>query len=223
VMTDDLASAAAHAVGLALVLGCVVALWRRARAPLPRFSLRIFTAAWTILYLSSIAYHLAAGKGGLVEQVALTLDDGAIFVAIAGTYTPIALLALRPADGRLVLTALWCAALAGLTGAALAIAVGAVHWYQPGVLVAGTLSTFGPSLAYCRTLLRRLPRRSVLLLALSGALYAGGGGFYRDHSWEWHHTLWHVAIVGGSLLDVAAIAALLRAKRPDGRDIGFVW
>ena len=220
-MTDDLASAAAHGAGVALVLACVAVLWPRAQAPLPRFCLRIFAAAWTILYLCSISYHLAAGSGGLVEHVALALDDGAIFVAIAGSYTPIALLVLRPADGRLVLPALWCVALAGLAGAALAIATGAVPWYQPGVLVAGTMSTFGPGLAYCRTLFRRLPRQSALLLALSGACYVAGGWFYRDHSWEWHHTLWHVAVVMGSLLDFAAIAALLRAPRRDG-EIGFV-
>jgi len=215
-MTDDLASAAAHAGGLVLVLACS-ALQPRLAAPLARFCLRVFCAAWTLLFVSSISYHLAAGSGGLVEHVTLALDDGAVFVAIAGTYTPIALLALRPADGRLVLTTLWCVALAGLTGAALATTAGAVHWYQPGVLVAGTMSTFGPSLAYCRSLFHGLPRRSMLLLAASGALYVGGGWFYRDHSWAWHHTCWHVAIVAGALLDFAAIAALLRAPpRPGG-------
>ena len=61
----------------------------------------------------------------------------------------------------------------------------------------------------------------MLLLALSGACYVAGGWFYRDHSWEWHHTLWHVAVVIGSLLDFAAIAALLR-RRPAGGEIGFV-
>jgi len=210
-MTDDLASAATHMGGLLLVLACGAALWRRATTPLARFCLRTFCIAWTITYLSSTGYHLVAGSGGLVEDVALTLDDGAIFVAIAGTYTPIALLALRPADGRLVLTTLWCVAAAIMTGAALASATGIVPWYQPGVLVVGTMSTFGPGVAYSRTLFRGLPGRSVLLLAASGVLYVCGGWLYSDDSWAWHHTGWHIAVVAGSLLDFAAIAALLRA------------
>jgi len=222
-LTDDLASAAMHAGGLVLVLVYGGFLRRRAATPLACFAVRAFCSAWTILYLASISYHLAAGGGGMLAHVTLALDDGAVFVAIAGTYTPVALLALRPADGRLVLTTLWCAAAAGLTGAAVAIAAGAVPWYQPGVLVAGTMSTFGPSIAYCRTLFRRLPRRTMVLLAASGAVYAIGGYFYRDHSWPWHHTYWHLAVVIGSLLDCAAIAALLCARPNRSRGgIGFV-
>ena len=147
IASDDLASAAAHVAGLLLLLACGAALWRQAASPLARHSLRVFCGAWTITYLCSVAYHLTAQGSGLLEHITVVLDDGAIFLAIAGSYTPIALLALRPADGRLVLTTLYCVAAAILTGAAVASAAGVVPWYQPGVLVAGTMSTFGPGLA----------------------------------------------------------------------------
>ena len=214
-MDDDLASAGVHVVGLVLTVLFGLYLLSRAQTPLERLSIRALCAGWIVLYLASISYHLA-GHDGLINHITVALDDGAIFVAIAATYTPIAWLALRPADGRLVLRLLWCGAAVALAGAAIATASGVVHWYQPGVLVMGTMCGWGPSIAYCRTLTRALPRAAVLLVLASGAVYVGGAYFYHDHSVPWHHTYWHAAVVLGCLMDFAAIAALLTAQKRPG-------
>ncbi len=211
-MDDDLASAAVHGGGLMLTLLFGLYLLSRARTPLERLSIRALCAGWTVLYLASIGYHLA-DHHGFVNHIAYALDDSAIFVAIAATYTPIAWLALCPADGRLVLQLLWSGAAVALVGAALAAAGGFTHWYQPGVLVAGTMCGSGPGIAYCRTLKRALPRAAALLVLASGIVYLGGAYFYHEHSLPWHHSYWHAAVVLGCLLDFAAIAALLTAQR----------
>jgi hemolysin III len=213
-LTDDLASAGVHAGGLVLALIFGLCLLRRAEGPVARFAIRALSLAWLILYLSSISYHLTRFAAAW-DPLTLALDDGAIFVAIAGTYTPIALLILPPADGRMAVRLLWYAAVAGASTGFVAILLGNVSWYQPTVLVICSVYGWGPAIAYCRTLRRALPARAGLLVLASGLVYLVGSYFYRAHALPWHHTYWHMAVVIGCLLDFTAIAALLAAtQRP---------
>jgi channel protein (hemolysin III family) len=86
-----------------------------------RRSTAILGPVWGLLYVASIAYHLAE-RGTLAKSIALVFDDGAIFVAIAGTYTPVMRMLLPPSAQRVMLRALWVMAGAGLSAAALAVA-----------------------------------------------------------------------------------------------------
>lgn len=209
---DDLASAGVHAGGLVLALAFSIYLLRRAEDPVARSAIRALGLAWGVLYLASIGYHLTRLDVAW-DPLTVALDDGAIFVAIAGTYTPPALLILPPADGRIALRLLWCAAAAGAaTGFAMGLA-GNLSWYQPSVLVICSIYGWGPAIAYCRTLRRALPRRAGVLILASGFVYVLGSYFYRDHSLPWHHAYWHTAVVIGCLLDFMAIAALLSGVR----------
>jgi hemolysin III len=205
--TDDLASAGVHALGLVLALAFGAFLLSHTQAPSARLSVRVLCAAWLTLYLSSIFYHVA-GHG--LKAVGLAFDDGAIFVAIAGTYTPFVLLAVRPAERKLALTVLWAGAAAGVAATVIAVSAGYVPWYQPNVLFVSIVFGWGPALVYCRTLARSAHIVGPLVLT-SGLVYAAGAYFYQQHAVPWHHTYWHIAIVLGSLLDFVAVAALLGA------------
>jgi hemolysin III len=210
--SDDLASALVHVAGLVLVVLFGFGLLRQARTPVARFAVKVLSLAWVALYLSSISYHLTSFAQGS-DHLTLALDDGAIFVAIAGTYTPFALLTLPPGDGILALRLLWCAAAAGVATGFVAILVGDASWYQPSVLVTCSVYGWGPGLAYCRTLRRSMPGHAGLLLLASGGVYVIGSYFYRDHSLPWHHAYWHTAVVIGCLLDFMAIAAMIKAAQ----------
>ncbi len=210
--TDDLASAGVHGLGLVLALAFGGYLLTRAQAPSARASVRILCAAWLVLYLASICYHVA-DHGTFLRAVGLALDDGAIFVAIAGTYTPFALLALRPAERKLALTVLWAGAAAGVAATVIAVGGGYVPWYQPNVLFVCAIFGWGPALVYCRTLTLSLPQIIGPLVLTSGLVYVAGAYFYEEHGLAWHHTYWHIAVVLGCLLDFTAIAMLLRAPR----------
>jgi hemolysin III len=210
--SDDLASAGVHAGGLVLALIFSVYLLRRAENSVARFAIRVLGGAWAILYLASISYHLTHLEVAS-DPVTIAFDDGAIFVAIAGTYTPVALLILHPVDGRIAVSLLWCAAAAGAATGFAMILTGNLSWYQPNMLLICSICGWGPGIAYCRTLYRAMPRRAGLLILASGFVYVLGSYFYRDHSVPWHHTYWHTAVVIGCLLDFAAISALLAATR----------
>ncbi|HEV8029179.1 MAG TPA: hemolysin III family protein [Stellaceae bacterium] len=211
-VADDLASAGVHAGGLVLALIFSLCLLRRAEDPVARFAIRALGLAWLILYLASISYHLTHIETAW-DPLTTALDDGAIFVAIAGTYTPVALLILPPADGRFAVRLLWCAGAAGAATGFVMILTGDLSWYQPSVLVICSIYGWGPAIAYCRTLRRAMPRGAGFLILASGLVYVAGSYFYRDHRLPWHHTYWHMAVVIGCLLDFTAIAALLAATR----------
>jgi hemolysin III len=215
-VSDDLASAGVHAGGLVLALLFSFYLLRRAEDPVARFAIRALGLAWAVLYLASISYHLTHIEAAW-DPLTTALDDGAIFVAIAGTYTPVALLILPPLDGRVAVRLLWCAAAAGASTGFVMIVAGDLSWYQPSVLVICSIYGWGPAIAYCRTLRRAMPRGAGFLILASGLVYVAGSYFYRDHSVPWHHTYWHVAVVIGCLLDFTAIVALLAATQQASR------
>lgn len=210
--TDDLASAGAHGLGLVLALAFSAYLLTRAEAPSARTAVRILCAAWLVLYLASICYHVA-DQGTFLRAVGLALDDGAIFVAIAGTYTPFALLALRPGEREVALVVLWAGAAAGVAATVIAVGGGYVPWYQPNVLFVCAVFGWAPAIVYCRTLALSLPPIIGPLVLTSGLVYVAGAYFYQEHGLAWHHTYWHIAVVLGCLLDFTAIAILLRAPR----------
>jgi hemolysin III len=213
VLTDDTASAAIHLGGLALAAFLTWRLRRQAATPMARRSAAILGPVWGLLYVASIAYHLAE-RGTLAKSIALVFDDGAIFVAIAGTYTPVMRMLLPQSAQRVMLRALWVIAGAGLSAAALAVAWQYLSWYQPSVLGSTLICGFGPAVAYARTLTRGLPPRARLQIALSGLVYVGGACFYRARDLPWHHSYWHAAVVLGSVLDFMAIAALTAGGAP---------
>ena len=209
-LTDDLTSAAVHGCGLVLAVAFAGVLLRRATLPLARLAVVALGAAWFVLYLCSIGYHLTRAEQDR-SPIALALDDGAIFVAIAGTYTPVALLALPPSDRRPLLVLLWAVAAAGVVAGFVAASTGAVYLYQHSVLAICAAFGWAPAIAYCRTLARRVSPRAGVCIALSGVVYVGGAWFYRAYALPWHHTYWHIAVVVGCLLDFTAIASLLRS------------
>jgi hemolysin III len=210
--TDDLASAGVHAFGLVLAVAFGAYLLNRSATPPAKGAVRVLCAAWLLLYLSSICYHLA-DRGSLLRAVGLALDDGAIFAAIAGTYTPFAVLALAPREREIALGVLWGGAAAGVAAAATAVGAGYVSWYQPNLLLISALFGWGPAILYCRTLTRALPQIVGPLVLTSGVVYVTGAYFYQAHALAWHHTYWHGAVVLGCLLDFTAVALLLGAPR----------
>jgi hemolysin III len=150
----------------------------------------------------SAAYHL--WKAHRHREWLRRLDHAAIFTMIAGTYTPIAVLALRAPWDSALTAAAWIAAAAGAAlklvrprriesiSIALYLLLG---WM--GVLVAGELAR---SVAL-------LP----LLLILAGGLVYSGGLVFHLSSRRYHLALWHASVLLGATLHFAAIASLIQS------------
>jgi hemolysin III len=198
---EEVANTVTHSIGAAasLVAGiALVALASLGGDPWRIISAAVFSVSLVLLYTASAVYH-GAPRGPAKLRLEI-LDHCAIFVLIAGTYTPFTLVTLRGAWGWSLFAIVWTLAVAGvalklvvatrfaLLSTAIYIAMG---WL---VVVAA-----GP-------MMRALPLSTLLLLVGGGVLYTAGTLFYHNHRIPYAHAIWHLFVIGGSVLHYLAVA-----------------
>ena len=135
----------------------------------------LYTAATIVMFTVSATYHRVHWKSATARKWMKRADHSMIFVFIAGSYTPFALLALPPAAGRLVLCVVWGGAAAGIL---LKMCwPTAPRWVGvPLYLILGWVSAF-----YIAVILHNAGVAAMVLLAVGGALYSIGGIMYALH------------------------------------------
>ena len=157
----------------------------------------IYGVSLITLYLASTLYHSLPGPPQRVEQL-LVFDQVAIYLLIAGTYTPICLVPLRGPWGWTMLAVIW-----GITLVGIALRIGwrgAPEWIAVVLyLVMGWLSV-----AAYEPLTRRLPGAAMGWLFAGGIVYTLGTVVFasqRPRLWPGRfssHELWHLFVLGGS-------------------------
>jgi len=157
----------------------------------------IFLATLVLVYLASILYHSA--PVGRAKQVFRTLDQGAIFLFVAGTYTPFALGVLRGGLGWTVLVVAWSTAAAGLvllgTGfLQRSLAINTLY------LAMGWLGVF-----LLRPLWTHVPLPAVALLVAGGVSYTIGVGFLSAGRLKYRHLVWHLWVIAGTVCHFVAV------------------
>ena len=154
-------------------------------------ALSIYGAMLIVLYLSSTLYHSL--RAGRAKDVFHVLDHCAIYLLIAGTYTPLTLVMLSGAWGWSLFAIVWALAVAGVAKDAFLPgryrAVSIVLYLLMGWLV---VAAFGP-------LREVLPATGIGWLVAGGLAYTGGLGFYAMSRRVAHaHGMWHLCVLGGS-------------------------
>jgi hemolysin III len=131
----------------------------------------VFVAASSLLFGASALYHRGSWSPQ-VERQLKRLDHSNIFLIIAGTYTPFAVILLPEHGGRMLLWIVWSAALAGI--AFRVLWVGAPRWlYTPIYLALGWVAVF-----YIPEIYQTGGAAVVILLAIGGGLYSVGAVVY---------------------------------------------
>ena len=184
------------AAGLA-VAGMVLLLCVSVGRPWHVVSFAIYGASMVALYLTSAVYHLFPRSPRRVAQW-LALDQAAIYLLIAGTYTPICLVPLRGPWGWSLFGVVWGLA---ITGIALRFGWrGAPQWLSLVLYLAmGWLCVIGGS-----ALVQSLPPIGLFWLVMGGLAYTIGSVVFateRPRLWPGRfgaHDLWHVFVMGGS-------------------------
>lgn len=168
----------------------------------------IYGATLIALYAASATYH-SWRSTPRVEALLQRLDHSAIFLLIAGSYTPICLLALRGERGWILLGAVWSLAITGVLGSLLWKTM--PDWLRVtiyvimGWLVLGAMAPLRQSLS---------PAGWAFLLA-GGAVYSVGTVIFaldKPHLWPGKfsaHDLWHIFVIGGSVCHFVTIAGLV--------------
>ncbi|HSV72055.1 MAG TPA: hemolysin III family protein [Methylibium sp.] len=191
---EEFANAASHALGLLLALGSLPVLLdlvARRGPELHRFGVGVFAATMILLYFASALYH--ALPPGRLKGWCQTLDHAAIFLFIAGSYTPFMLGPMPPASGRPLLAAVWGLALVGILLKLLR------RPRSPWLSTVLYLSLAWLGLVVLGPLLRSVSAAGLAwLLAGAGAYMAGLVFFLLDGRLRYGHFVWHLFVLAGS-------------------------
>jgi hemolysin III len=154
-----------------------------------------------ILYLSSTFTHWL--KPGRIKDFFFNIDQIAIYLLIAGTYTPITLVAIKGLYGWTMFAIEWGMALAGII-----FRVIRPNKYDEGVKLFNVLLY---ALMGCLFLFfiipvsRMIPVPSIIWISIGGAFYILGILFFRFIRFRYHHLVWHLFVLAGSISHFVAI------------------
>lgn len=158
----------------------------------------VFGAAMVLLYLVSTLYH--ALPAGAVKRVFLLLDHGAIYLLIAGTYTPFALGVLRGPWGWSLFGVIWGLAFLGI------VFKGIFGARYPALSTALYLLMGWLALIAAKALLNQVPPAGLLWLLAGGIAYTLGVIFFvLDERARFAHFIWHLFVITGTACHFAAV------------------
>jgi hemolysin III len=190
---EELVSGVTHGVGAALgAVGMAALATLAARRGDARLivSVSVYGASLTLLFLCSTLYHLATAPRA--KSLLRVFDHSAIFLLIAGTYTPFTLVALKGAWGWTLFGLVWGFA-----------AVGILHEVLfmdrfPRVTIALYLGMGWLIVIAIKPLLASVPRGGMAWLVGGGLAYTAGVAFYANRRIPFHHAIWHLFVLGGA-------------------------
>jgi len=190
---EEIAHAVTHGLGLVLSIAGVAVLMAAASVRGDAWhvvSCAVFGATLVLLYAASTLYHGVHHRRA--KRMLQQLDHAAIFLLIAGSYTPFALVTLRGGWGWTLLALVWGLAVLGI---ALQVARRSrvSRPLVPIYLVMGWLAVIviGP-------LVRSLHSEGLVLLFLGGIAYTLGVVFFAWRRLPYNHAVWHLFVLAGS-------------------------
>jgi len=201
---DEIANAVTHgagAVASAIAFVVLVVLASRGGDAWEIVSVSLFGATLILLYLASTVYH--AARNPLTKARLKVLDHSAIYLLIAGTYTPFALGVLRGAWGWSLFGVVWGLAAVGVTFKL---------FFTGRFRLASTLIYIGMGwlgLVAAVPLISNLNAAVLVWLVAGGLAYTLGTPFYHAGRFRYAHTVWHGFVLAGSTCHVVAVALQL--------------
>jgi hemolysin III len=205
--TELILDGAVHAIGLLIAAGmggALLALAGVSTAPSELPMLAVYVGSLVVVLTVSLAFNLAPVTP--LKRFLARLDQAAIFLLIAGTYTPLLAL-LTGALGDIMLAAVWGAALVGI---ALKLIV-PQHFGRLALVLYLGIGWSG--IVVFQALAAALPPSTLWLLLAGGVAYSSGVIF---HVWErlrFHNVLWHCFVVIGATLHLWAVLDCMVLQR----------
>jgi len=197
---EEVANSISHGLALVLAIAALpVLILTAAEVGSTRFTIgaAVFGATIIILYLASTLYHSLTHVRA--KQFFRHVDHCAIFLLIAGSYTPFTLGVLRGPWGWTLLTIIWVLAGAGI---AMKVIAGHRHWWLSMVLylVMGWLAVVAT-----KPILTLVPLPGIMLILAGGIAYSGGLAFFAAHRLRYNHFIWHLFVMAGTVCHYLAV------------------
>lgn len=160
-------------------------------------SFTIFGSTLVLLYLSSTLYHSFTSEK--VKNIFARFDHAAIFLLIAGTYTPFLLTALRGALGWTLFGIIWGVALVG-------VVIRSIYLTRFRKLMVAIYLLMGWFFVVAiGPMMKNLPGLSLLFLMIGGLAYSIGVIFYMWRNLKYGHGIWHLFVLAGSIMHFFAV------------------
>ena len=197
---EEIANSVSHGVGFLLALVAtpflVVAAARRGDSA-AIVGASVFAATTAVLYLASTLYH--ALPKNKAKQIFRVIDHSAIFLLIAGTYTPFTLGVLRGTWGWTLFGLVWSLAILGIV----LKSVGGIG--HPRLSTALYVGMGWLALIAIRPLWVHVPVEGWLWLIAGGLAYTSGIAFYAAERVRYGHFVWHVFVLMGTVCHFFAV------------------
>jgi len=197
---EEVANSISHGLGLVAAVAAVPVLLLTAVRDgntSQLIGVSVFAGSMVLLYLASTLYHSVSH--GPAKRIFRLLDHSAIFLLIAGTYTPFTLGVLRGSWGWTLLALVWSLAIIGLT---MKVVFGTRHsWVSISLYMAmGWLA-----LIAVRPIWLQVPLQGILLILAGGVAYTAGVGFFAAHRLRYNHFIWHLFVLLGTTCHFFAV------------------
>lgn len=208
---EEIVNITLHSLGLFLGLvgfGFLVAVAGLSGSPLRILSSSIYAVTLLLVFVASILFHTSLAIGLPWKKAFEVIDHCAIYLLIAGTYTPFLMVTLPGTFGWVMLALIWSLALAG-------ILYKIFFFYKSDLLSTLAYIAMGwLSLVLIKPLFEHLGWGGIGLLAAGGLLYTVGAVFYLyDHAFRFAHAVWHSFVLAGSICHFAVILCFVIAAK----------
>jgi hemolysin III len=201
---EEIANAVSHMVGATLALISAVVLIMhgiKTKSAVVVTSFAIFGAGLVIMYTVSSIYH--ALHNNKAKQVFQILDHSAIYILIAASYTPFLLLVVKSKAGYIIFFIQWLICVFGIVFKSLYVEK-YVLFSTLLYIVMGWMIMF-----VWRDLIANISQQSLILLFIGGVLYTLGTIFYMWNWFKYHHFIWHIFVLLGSVSHFFAVYLLV--------------
>lgn len=196
---EEIANSVSHGAGvIAVIVGAPFLILAAVHhhSPFSIVGTSVFIASMLILYSVSSLYHAITNP--TAKRVFRILDHGAIYILIAGTYTPFAIGPLRGPWGWTLFGVLWGLAAAGVT-----LKATNALWHP--VLSAMLYLLMGWALLFViHPFWQQVSHAALLWLLAGGICYSGGVVFFASQK-KYAHFVWHLCVIGGTVCHYFAV------------------
>ena len=193
---EEIANSITHGIGAGLSIAglvlLIVAGFSRGNAA-DITGVMVFGISMVFLYLMSTFCHAFALSERTVRKVFRILDHSAIYILIAGTYTPFCLSLIGGVKGYIILGIQWALAVLG-------IVFSAVFYDKKRPLHTAIYLAMGWMIVFfISSVYDVLPKAGIALLIGGGLCYTIGVVFYAIRMFKYHHMIWHLFVIAGTL------------------------
>jgi hemolysin III len=198
--SEEIANKLTHGLGVILCIIGLIFLFKKANdsvEPMIMVSYMVFGISLLLLYITSTLYHTIPGLE--LKKSLRKMDHSAIYILIAGTYTPFLLINLQGFYGWGMFGIIWSFAIIGIV---LKIFTPIKSKWVSAIIyiIMGWLCVL-----ISRQMWLHVPSQSLIFLGIGGFFYTTGVFFYVWKKLPYHHAIWHIFVMGGSICHFIAV------------------